>query len=80
MAQLKRMEVSLFVVDEAHTILEWGHSFRPAYLQLGAVIDQLGHPTVLAVTATATPWVRTEIIQRLHLRNPTFVVLGSDRP
>src|SRR6185369_3103901 len=48
--RLGRAGVSLFVVDEAHCISEWGHDFRPDYLQLGAVIERLGHPTVLALT------------------------------
>ena len=71
---------SLFVVDEAHCISEWGHDFRPDYLRLGAVIEELGHPTTLALTATAAPPVREEICGRLRLRDP-HVVLGTlDRP
>ena len=71
---------SLFVVDEAHCISEWGHDFRPDYLRLGAVIEELGHPTTLALTATAAPPVREEICARLRLRDP-HVVLGTlDRP
>lgn len=83
-AQIKRMQVSLFVVDEAHTLFEWGHSFRPAYLGLGSAIAQLNpkgkRPAVLALTATASPWVRNEIIERLDLRDPAIVVRGTDRP
>jgi len=78
--RLKAAKPSLFVVDEAHCISEWGHSFRPDYLRLGAVIDALGHPRTLALTATASPEVRREICERLHLRSPTVVVTGFDRP
>jgi ATP-dependent DNA helicase RecQ len=71
---------SLFVVDEAHCVSEWGHSFRPDYLRLGQIIDALGHPRTLALTATASPKVRQEICERLHLRSPSVIVTGFDRP
>src|SRR3954453_10927485 len=71
---------SLIVVDEAHAISEWGHDFRPDYLRLGAAIETLGHPPVLALTATAAPPVRAEIVERLGLRDPEIVVRGFDRP
>jgi ATP-dependent DNA helicase RecQ len=78
--KLKESEPSLFVIDEAHCISEWGHDFRPDYLGLGAVIESLGHPTVLALTATAAPEVRNEIVERLGLREPKIFVRGFDRP
>src|SRR5947209_4660195 len=78
--KLESAEVSLFVIDEAHCISEWGHDFRPDYLQLGPVIERLGHPTVLAMTATASPQVREEIVQRLGMRDPQIFVHGFDRP
>jgi len=77
---LRRVRPSLFVVDEAHCISEWGHDFRPDYLRLGAVIEELGHPTVLALTATASPPVRAEIVERLDMRDARVIVRGFDRP
>ena len=71
--------ISLFVVDEAHCISEWGHDFRPDYLQLGNVIEKLGRPVVLAMTATAAPEVREDIIDRLRLKQPKLFVRGFDR-
>ncbi len=71
--QLRQAKPSLFVVDEAHCISEWGHDFRPEYLRLGAVVEALGHPIVLALTATASPPVRAEILERLM----TTLAVGS---
>src|SRR4051794_35259157 len=71
---------SLFVVDEAHLISEWGHDFRPEYLHLGAVAEAIGRPPILALTATAAPPVRDEIIERLGMRSPEVLVRGFDRP
>jgi len=78
--ELRRAEPSLFVVDEAHCISEWGHDFRPDYLRLGAAVEELGRPTVLALTATASPVVREEIVERLGLHDPEVIVRGFDRP
>jgi ATP-dependent DNA helicase RecQ len=80
LADLREAEPSLFVVDEAHCISEWGHDFRPDYLHLGAVAEALGRPPVLALTATAAPPVRAEIVSRLHLEDPLEVIRGFDRP
>ncbi|WP_034385587.1 ATP-dependent DNA helicase RecQ [Deinococcus sp. YIM 77859] len=78
--RLRAAEPSLFVVDEAHCVSEWGHDFRPEYLRLGGVVEALGHPTVLALTATAAPPVREEIVARLGMRHPRVLVRGFDRP
>jgi ATP-dependent DNA helicase RecQ len=80
MSLLQSIEVPLFVVDEAHCISQWGHDFRPAYLALGHVIERLGHPTVLALTATATPAVREDILHQLGIPNVKPIVKGFDRP
>jgi ATP-dependent DNA helicase RecQ len=77
---IREADPALFVVDEAHCVSAWGHDFRPDYLRLGGVIEQLGHPTVLALTATAAPPVRSEIVERLEMRDPEIVVAGFDRP
>ncbi|MGB8966971.1 MAG: ATP-dependent DNA helicase RecQ [Candidatus Cybelea sp.] len=77
---LQSIDVPLFVVDEAHCISQWGHDFRPAYLALGGVIAKLGHPTVLALTATATPSVREDILHQLGIDQVKPIVRGFDRP
>ena len=77
---LQTLHVPLFVVDEAHCISAWGHDFRPAYLNLGRVIGQLGNPTVLALTATATPAVREDILVQLGIPQVKPIVKGFDRP
>ena len=79
-AELADAKPSLLVVDEAHCISEWGHDFRPEYLRLGAAAEVLGRPRILALTATASPPVREEIVERLGLRDPHVVVHGFDRP
>src|SRR6185312_2942984 len=71
---LRASPVSLLVVDEAHCISEWGHDFRPDYLALGSVARALGSPRLLALTATASPRVREEIVRRLRMRDPEIVV------
>jgi ATP-dependent DNA helicase RecQ len=70
----------LVVVDEAHCVSSWGHDFRPDYLRIGAAVDRLGRPPVLALTATAGGPVRDDIVAHLGLRDPARVVTGFDRP
>jgi ATP-dependent DNA helicase RecQ len=79
-AILRKLHIPLFVVDEAHCISAWGHDFRPAYLALGQVIAALNHPPVLALTATATPAVREDVLQQLGIPNTKPIVKGFDRP
>jgi ATP-dependent DNA helicase RecQ len=77
---LRRAGVGLFVVDEAHCISEWGHNFRPDYLFLPRAVKDLGNPPVLALTATATPRVRQDILRSLEMRSPEVVVTSFNRP
>jgi ATP-dependent DNA helicase RecQ len=77
---LQSIPISLFAVDEAHCISTWGHDFRPDYLRLRNVIRSLGSVQTLALTATATPYVRSDIIQQLGLTKPQTFVSGFDRP
>lgn len=74
-----RLRPRLFVVDEAHCISSWGHDFRPDYMRLAEARQQMGNPICFAVTATATPQVRQDIVQRLRLREPRIHVTGFDR-
>src|SRR5579883_2925216 len=80
LAVARQGRVSLFAVDEAHCVSEWGHDFRPAYLELARAAESLGRPPILALTATATPWVREDIGRRLGLRRARLIVRGFDRP
>jgi ATP-dependent DNA helicase RecQ len=71
--------VGLVAVDEAHCISEWGHDFRPSYSRIGTLLKQLGGPPVLALTATATPRVRSNIVSSLGMREPTVVAASPHR-
>ncbi|MGM7701713.1 RecQ family ATP-dependent DNA helicase [Pseudalkalibacillus sp. Hm43] len=77
---LKKTHISLFVVDEAHCISQWGHEFRTDYLKLGKICEQIGRPPILALTATATEKVRLDIIHQLKLHEPKQHVYSVDRP
>lgn len=75
-----KLKVSLFAIDEAHCISQWGHDFRPAYLKLKKAAELLGRPPIVALTATATPEVRTDISKNLGLIDPLEIVTGFARP
>ena len=77
--RLRDAGVSLLAVDEAHCISEWGHDFRPSYLRIASVREKLGWPPTVALTATATPHVRTDIVTQLKLDAPTTIITGFDR-
>lgn len=79
-ARAGRLPVHLLAVDEAHCVSEWGHHFRPAYLTIPDARAQLGDPPTIAVTATATPAVRRDVVTHLKLRDPKRIVRGFDRP
>ncbi len=76
---LRSLWVSLLVVDEAHCISQWGHDFRPDYLKIGRLRQELTNPPCLALTATATARVQTDLCQRLSLRDPFRLVAGFRR-
>lgn len=80
LAELRTLRPALVAVDEAHCISAWGHDFRPDYLALGQLIRGIGRPPVVALTATASPPVRDDIIARLGLNRPQVLVSGLDRP
>lgn len=77
--RLRDAGVSLLAVDEAHCISEWGHDFRPSYLRIAQVREKLGMPPTVALTATATPHVRSDIVAHLKLDTPTTIITGFDR-
>lgn len=77
---LEGLKITLFAVDEAHCLSQWGHDFRPDYLRLGRAVEALGRPTVAAFTATATPVVREDIVRHLGLKKPQIFVAGFARP
>ena len=78
--KLRGARIGLFVVDEAHCVSQWGHDFRPDYFRLADAARWLGAQAIVASTATATPQVARDIVDRLGLREPTVVSTGFDRP
>ncbi len=77
--KLVEIGVTLLAIDEAHCISEWGHDFRPSYRRIGSIRERLGSPQTVALTATATPPVRDDIVRQLRLTAPDVVVGGFDR-
>ncbi|MGM7635417.1 RecQ family ATP-dependent DNA helicase [Bacillus sp. Hm123] len=77
---LQKLDIALFVVDEAHCISQWGYDFRPDYRLLGQARAKLGHPLTLALTATATAEVRKDILRYLHIEEAKEWVFSVDRP
>ena len=78
--RLREAGVGLLAVDEAHCVSQWGHDFRPAYLELGYARERLGHPPLVALTATATAEVVEDILARLQARDAVVVNTGTERP
>lgn len=78
--RLQELSISLFVVDEAHCISQWGYDFRPDYAKLGDIRKKLANPLTLALTATATTKVREDVIESLNLKQVTKIVSTIDRP
>ena len=78
--RLAEIAPTLVAVDEAHCVSAWGHDFRPDYLRLGELLERIGSPRVIAMTATAALPVREDIVERLRLRNHELVVTGFERP
>jgi len=79
-AAIAALSPGLVAVDEAHCVSAWGHDFRPDYFRLGELLADVGHSRVLAMTATAAPPVREDILERLQLRAADTVVTGFARP
>ncbi|MEO5588770.1 MAG: ATP-dependent DNA helicase RecQ [Gemmatimonadaceae bacterium] len=78
--RLLSRKISLFVIDEAHCVSQWGHDFRPDYLSLGSIVKRFGRPPILALTATATEEVQADIVRQLGMQDPHVTITGFARP
>ncbi|MBE6243167.1 MAG: DNA helicase RecQ [Bacteroidales bacterium] len=79
-AMLKEIKISFYAVDEAHCISEWGHDFRPEYRRIRAIIEEIGLAPIIALTATATPKVQSDIIKNLGMTDATVFKSSFNRP
>lgn len=79
-AMLKEVKISFYAVDEAHCISEWGHDFRPEYRRIRTIVEEIGHAPIIALTATATPKVQSDIIKNLGITDATVFKSSFNRP
>ncbi|NCC70707.1 ATP-dependent DNA helicase RecQ, partial [bacterium] len=81
--EMKKIEISMIAIDEAHCISEWGHDFRPSYTRIKDSINNIfegkNFPAIIALTATATPRVKEDIIKQLDFKNPKVFISGFKR-
>ena len=79
-AMLKEIKISFYAVDEAHCISEWGHDFRPEYRRIRAIVDEIGKAPIIALTATATPKVQSDILKNLGMPDAKVFKSSFNRP
>ena len=79
-ALLKEIRISFYAVDEAHCISEWGHDFRPEYRRIRAIVDEIGRAPIIALTATATPKVQSDILRNLGIQDAKVFKFSFNRP